>query len=124
MPEDNAVFSDNDYSDIYDLNYKDTINKFRGIEGMSIDPYMLSKFLGKYLRIGSLIVDETESRFAKDIIKIFDYHTIIEHCYCIQVNSSDYGDSRITKPSKSEEMDEIRTKGGKKQYNSDWRNRY
>ncbi len=35
------------------------------------------------------------------------------HCYCIQVNSSDYGDSRITKPSKSEEMDEIRTKGGK-----------
>lgn len=79
MPEDDAVFSDNDYSEIYDLNYKDTINKFRGIEGMSIDPYMLSKFLGKYLRIGSLIEDKTESRFAKDILKIFDYHTIIEH---------------------------------------------
>ena len=35
------------------------------------------------------------------------------HCYCIQVNSSNYGDSRITKPSKTEEKDIIRTKGGK-----------
>ena len=34
------------------------------------------------------------------------------HCYCIQVNSSEYGDSRITKPSKYEEKDIIRTKGG------------
>ena len=34
------------------------------------------------------------------------------HCYCIQVNSSEYGDSRITKPSRSEEKDVIRTKGG------------
>ena len=35
------------------------------------------------------------------------------HCYCIQVNSSEYGDSRITQPSKTEEKDIIRTKGGK-----------
>lgn len=35
------------------------------------------------------------------------------HCYCIQVNSSDYGDSRITQPSRTEEKDIIRTKGGK-----------
>ena len=35
------------------------------------------------------------------------------HCYCIQVNSSDYGDSRITKPSKTEKRDILRTKGGK-----------
>lgn len=34
------------------------------------------------------------------------------HCYCIQVNSSDYGDSRITKPSRTEEKDIIKTKGG------------
>lgn len=79
MPQDDAVFFDNDYGEIYDLNYKDTINKFRGIEGMSIDPYKLSKFLGKYLRIGSMVDDKAESRFAKDILKIFDYHSIIEH---------------------------------------------
>ena len=34
------------------------------------------------------------------------------HCYCIQVNTSDYGDSRITQPSKTEKKDIIRTKGG------------
>lgn len=34
------------------------------------------------------------------------------HCYCVQVNSSDYGDSRITMPSKTELKDIIKTKGG------------
>ena len=34
------------------------------------------------------------------------------HCYCVQVNSSDYGDSRITMPSKTEMKDIIKTKGG------------
>ena len=46
------------------------------------------------------------------------YSNIIEslsrdlHCYCIQDNYSDYGDSRITKPSKTESKDIIRVKGG------------
>ncbi len=46
------------------------------------------------------------------------YSSIIEslcrdmHCYCVQVNSSDYGDSRITQPSKTELKDIIKTKGG------------
>ena len=31
----------------------------------------------------------------------------------MQVNSSNYGDSRITMPSKTEEKDIMRTKGGK-----------
>ena len=35
------------------------------------------------------------------------------HCYCIQVNSSDYGDSRVMVPAKSEERDLIKTKGGR-----------
>ena len=34
------------------------------------------------------------------------------HCYCVQVNTSDYGDSRITKPSKTEFMNSIKVKGG------------
>jgi hypothetical protein len=34
------------------------------------------------------------------------------HCYCIQANSSDYGDSRVLAPRKSEERDLIKTKGG------------
>ena len=34
------------------------------------------------------------------------------HCYFIQSNSSDFGDSRIIKPSKSQNMDIVRLKGG------------
>lgn len=46
------------------------------------------------------------------------YSNIIEslsrdiHCYCIQTNTSEYGDSRITKPSKTENKDILRIKGG------------
>lgn len=47
------------------------------------------------------------------------YSNIVEslsrdiHCYCIQVNTSDYGDSRITKPAKTENKDLLKVKGGK-----------
>ena len=34
------------------------------------------------------------------------------HCYIIQANTSDYGDSRISAPKKSEQMDFVRVKGG------------
>lgn len=35
------------------------------------------------------------------------------HCFCIQVNTSQYGDSRITLPSKTESKDLLKVKGGK-----------
>jgi hypothetical protein len=34
------------------------------------------------------------------------------HCYCIQVNSSEYGDSRIVQPAKHEIKDIVKAKGG------------
>lgn len=34
------------------------------------------------------------------------------HCYCMQVNSSDYGDSRLVQPAKSASMDIMRVSGG------------
>ena len=34
------------------------------------------------------------------------------HCYCIQANASDFGDSRVMSPTKSELRDLIKTKGG------------
>lgn len=46
------------------------------------------------------------------------YSNIIEsltrdlHCYCVQVNSADYGDSRIVQPTKKEILDIVKTKGG------------
>ena len=34
------------------------------------------------------------------------------HCYCIQVNTSEYGDSRITQPKQTVEQNLITVKGG------------
>lgn len=79
LPEDEAVFQHDDYSEIYSLKESDTLNKFRGVEGISIDKFALSKFLGKYLRIGGLISDKTETRFRKDIEKIFTESILIDN---------------------------------------------
>jgi len=38
------------------------------------------------------------------------------HCYVVQVNTSDYGDSRIVQPSKTESKDIVKLKGGKNIY--------
>lgn len=79
MPEDEAVFQDDDYTEIYDLQDSESINKLRGLDGVSIDKFNLSKFLGKYLRISGLVNDKIESQFEKDIDVIFNNSTIIEN---------------------------------------------
>lgn len=79
MPEDEAIFQKDDYSKIYDLQNDETINKFRGITGISIDKFELSKLLGKHLRIGGLINDVRETGFETQIHKILTQRVIIEN---------------------------------------------
>lgn len=79
MPEDEAVFQQDDYSGIYNLENRETINKFRGIDGITVDKFELSKLLGKHLRIDGLIEDKKETQFEQEIIKIFNTHVIIEN---------------------------------------------
>lgn len=79
MPEDEAVFQNDNYSDIYNLHESDSVNKLRGVDGISVDKFQLSKFLGKYMRISGLVNDAIESKFEIDIVKIFDHSTIIEN---------------------------------------------
>lgn len=79
MPEDETIFQKDDYSQIYDLQNDETINKFRGITGISIDKFELSKMLGKYLRIGGLINDEKENGFEVQICRILNPRVIIEN---------------------------------------------
>ena len=38
------------------------------------------------------------------------------HCYIAQVNSSDFGDSRIVQPTKTESKDILKLKGGENIY--------
>ena len=49
----------------------------RDVENVEVDKFQLSKFLGKYLRIGGVIDDPAEHEFEKDLDKIFDYQTVI-----------------------------------------------
>jgi len=79
MPEDVAIFPTDDYSNIFQLNKKDTINKLRGVEGISINKFELSKFLGKNLRIHGLVEDNLESKFETEVTKIFNSRILIEN---------------------------------------------
>ena len=79
MPEDDNILESGDYSEIFELKYSDSINKLSGVSGVAINKYELSKFLGKYLRVGGLINDKQESMFIEDILKIFDERVVIEN---------------------------------------------
>ncbi|GKX65926.1 hypothetical protein [Inconstantimicrobium mannanitabidum] len=79
MPEDDNILESGDYSEIFGLQYSDSINKLSGIKGVSIDKYELSKFLGKYLRVGGLINDKKELMFINDILRIFNGRVVIEN---------------------------------------------
>ena len=79
LPEDESVFQKDDYTEIYNLTETEGPNKLRGVSGIEIDKFMLSKYLGKYTRISGLVKDKSEKKFEKDIDKIFTYQTIIEN---------------------------------------------
>lgn len=79
LPYDEAIFHKYDYSEIYNLSNEETLNKFRGIKGIDVDRFELSKFLGKYLRIGSMVSDTKKNIFETQIKKIFSNKVIIEN---------------------------------------------
>lgn len=78
LPDGDSIFLD-DYNKIYKLEQSESINKLRGIDGIKIDKYELSKFIGKNLTIANLIEDDLESKFYDDLEKIFQPKVIIEN---------------------------------------------
>ena len=79
LPEDEAVFQNDNYTEIYMLDEKEGPNKLRGVENITVDKFMLSKYLGKYTRVSGLINDKMENQFDSDIEKIFTCQVIIEN---------------------------------------------
>ncbi|WP_139062198.1 hypothetical protein, partial [Ochrovirga pacifica] len=95
-------------------------------------PYTYNKFIWKNIHFSvyncyeladithrSIFRSEVDLLFASEYNKDINYFSNITetisrdvHCYFVQVNSSDFGDSRITKPSRTEIKDIIRLKGG------------
>ncbi|MEN4054157.1 RNA-directed DNA polymerase [Sulfurimonas sp. NWX79] len=95
-----------------------TLYKYRGSVFSTINCYELTD-----IKYRSSLVGEVDFLVAIEYNKDTNYFSnIIDslsrdiHCYIVQVNTSDYGDSRIVKPSKTEAKDIVKLKGGENIY--------
>ncbi len=79
LPDMEAVIKNRNYSEIFDLRNEEGINKFRGITGIELDKFALSKFLGKYRKVSGMIQSREENEFEKDLMLILDERTLISN---------------------------------------------
>ena len=107
MPDVGKAFSD-DFSDFYRLDNDATINKLRGVKEISMDKYELSKFLGRYRVVSSLVDDGSMKKFTRIIGKMFndrelvENHILWERVFEIFITDKDYsGFSKFCKKVKS-----------------------
>lgn len=77
MPNLDSILEYRNYSEIFDLKNEDGINKFRGVTGIELDKFALSKFLGKYRKVSGMIKDRDENVFERDLMLIMDERTLI-----------------------------------------------
>lgn len=97
-----------------------------------IEPYLYQLFIWKDIRFTVFNCFELADIFHRSLFKsnidimfaiennkdTYYYNNIVEstcrdlHCYFIQVNTSEWGDSRLSIPKKSEKMTPVRIKGG------------
>lgn len=69
--QEEGVLNSNFEESVYKLNYEDTINKFRGVKGVDIDKFELSKYLAK-INFITKSDDMTKNEFtSKNILKAF-----------------------------------------------------
>lgn len=77
MPNMDNVLQNHNYSEIFNLRNEEGINKFRGVTGIDLDKFVLSKFLGKYRKVSGMIQSQEENVFEKDLMLILDERTLI-----------------------------------------------
>jgi hypothetical protein len=79
MPEVGEAFLQDDFSQFYHLENDATINKLCGIRNITMDKFELSKFLGKYRVISSLVDDDNAKKFTVIIGKMFNERELIDN---------------------------------------------
>ena len=79
MPEVGDTSSQDDFSEFYKLENDATINKLRGVRDIQMDKYELSKFLGRYRVVSSLVDDASIRKFTNIIAKMFNDSELIEN---------------------------------------------
>lgn len=101
-----------------DKNKEPIFYKYKGAVFSTINCYELSdigyrsKFIGE-VDFLTIIEYNHDTNYFSNII---DSASRDLHCYIAQVNSSDFGDSRIVQPTKSESKDILKLKGGENIY--------
>lgn len=63
--------------DTYDIQYEDTINKFRSISSCKVNKYGASVFLAKRLKLAILSSDSVDSNLESEIFRFFNGDSII-----------------------------------------------
>lgn len=79
LPDMDRVLDKNDYSEIFQLTSTESPHKLRGVSGVSIDKFSLSKFLGKFRKVGNMIRDKKENSFERDLCEIMNKRILIEN---------------------------------------------
>lgn len=79
LPDVDRILSDNDYSEIFKLSNNETPHKLRGVSNVTLDKFSLSKFLGKYRKVGNLIRDKRENAFDRDLLTILNRRALIDN---------------------------------------------
>lgn len=78
LPDMDRVLEKNDYSEIFQLTSTESPHKLRGVSGVAIDKFSLSKFLGKFRKVGNMIRDRNENSFERDLCEIMNKRILIE----------------------------------------------
>ena len=79
LPDMDDILNKKDYTELFTLVYDGSIYKLRDVTKVRMDKYTLSKFLGKYRKVGAMIQDFKEIVFEKNILTILDKHILIEN---------------------------------------------
>lgn len=79
LPEMDNAFEKDDFSSFYSLENDATVNKLRGVKNITLSKYELSKFLGKYRIVSSLIDKEKEKGFTHKIRSMFNASELIDN---------------------------------------------
>jgi hypothetical protein len=99
--------------------YKEpTLYKWRGCLFSTFNCYELTDidFRGRLKGKVDFVVAIEYNKDTNYFSNIIDSLSRDLHCYIMQVNTSDYGDSRIVQPSKTEKKDILKLKGGENIY--------
>lgn len=100
------------------IDKKPTLYKWRNSVFSTFNCYELTNILYRSSLVGKVdfVVAIEYNKDTNHFSNIIDSLSRDLHCYVVQVNTSDYGDSRIVQPSKTESKDLVKLKGGENIY--------